>query len=75
MKKTLPFLSLIVMLTGGPANISGGSDYSKYIQTPEQGVSYQIAHNIHNNSIKDEQIARTRRGIDSLNALIKRIEP
>lgn len=74
MRKLLPF-SMIVLFSGASANISGGSDYSKYIQTPEQRISYKIAQYLHEHKIKDEQTAIKQRGIDSLTALIKNIEP
>lgn len=63
------------MFSGSSANISGGGDYSKYIQTPEESITYQIAHNIHDNTIKDDRLAITKRGIDSLTRLIKNIKP
>ena len=64
-------VSMVILLTGGSANISGGSDYTKYIQSPEQRISYQIAYKLHDNTVKDEQYALTRLAIDS----IKNIKP
>lgn len=68
-------ISMVILLSGATSNISGSGDYSKYIKTPEQRISYQIAQNLHEHKIKDLKAARTQRGIDSLRHIAKNIKP